>query len=256
MRIDVVTLFPEWFEQLTSLGVTGRAVNTENIQLVTWNPRDFTTNKHNQVDDRPYGGGPGMVMMAEPLALTLAAIKQQNTVDAPVSVMSPQGRAFNQAAAQQLAKRPRLILLCGRYEGIDQRLLDTCVDEHWSLGDYVISGGELAAAIVIDAVLRLLPGVLGHAQSAEQDSFSTGPAGEQGLLDCPHYTRPECWQGQAVPDRLLSGNHAAIADWRRQQSLLATWKERPELLIDATLSDTDRRLLAESITADVSSQKN
>ncbi len=247
MRIDVITLFPEWVQQLASLGVTGRAISDGKVELVTWNPRDFTEDKHNQVDDRPYGGGPGMVMMAEPLAQTVDAVKQQADAQACVSAMSPQGQVLNQAAIQQLAQRQRLILLCGRYEGIDQRLLDSCVDEQWSLGDYVISGGELAAGILIDAVLRLQPGVLGHQQSAEQDSFSQSETTGYGLLDCPHYTRPEHWRGQAVPETLLSGNHAAIADWRRQQALLATWKARPELLTGARLSKKDQHLLAAAL---------
>ena len=255
MRIDVITLFPEWIQQLASLGVTGRAISDGRVELVTWNPRDFTDDKHNQVDDRPYGGGPGMVMMAEPLTQTLHAVKQQGDTQALVSAMSPQGQVLNQAAIQQLAERQRLILLCGRYEGIDQRLLDTCVDEQWSLGDYVISGGELAAGILIDAVLRLQPGVLGHQQSAEQDSFSQDETTGYGLLDCPHYTRPEHWREQAVPEILLSGNHAAIADWRRQQALLATWKTRPELLTGATLTKKDQRLLAAALTEQESLKK-
>ncbi len=249
MRIDVITLFPEWVQQLASLGVTGRACSNGRVELVTWNPRDFTRDRHNQVDDRPYGGGPGMVMMAEPLSLTLDAVRQQAGPDAVVSAMSPQGRLLDQAAVRQLAKRDRLILLCGRYEGIDQRLLDTCVDEQWSVGDYVISGGELAAGIIIDAVLRLLPGVLGHQQSAEQDSFSQDETDGYGLLDCPHYTRPENWRGQVVPEILLSGNHAAIDNWRRQQALLATWKRRPELLSGVELSEQDQALLQAALAA-------
>ncbi len=247
MRIDVITLFPEWIQQLTTLGVTGRAITDGKVELITWNPRDFTDDRHNQVDDRPYGGGPGMVMLAEPLARTLAEVQRQDQARTLVSGMSPQGRVLDQQAVRELAKRPRLILLCGRYEAIDQRLLDSCVDEQWSLGDYVISGGELAAGVVIDAVLRLQPGVLGHQQSAEQDSFSQNATTGNGLLDCPHYTRPEDWRGQTVPEILLSGNHAAIADWRRQQALLATWKTRPELLAGAVLSEKDQRLLAAAL---------
>lgn len=246
MRIDVITLFPDWVRQLASLGVTGRALTDGKVELVTWNPRDFTEDRHNQVDDRPYGGGPGMVMMAEPLAKTIAAVRAHGGGETTVSAMSPQGRVLDQQAVRELAQRPRLILLCGRYEGIDQRLLDTCVDEQWSLGDYVISGGELAAGVIIDAVLRLQPGVLGHEQSAEQDSFSLTHA-VQGLLDCPHYTRPESWQGCEVPAVLLSGNHAAIAAWRRKQALLATWRQRPELLTAAALSQQDQALLAEAL---------
>lgn len=221
MRIDVITLFPDWLQGLRELGVTGRALRDERIDLRLWNPRDYTADQHQRVDDRPYGGGPGMVMQAQPLADTLAAVAPGA---ATVTLLSPQGRRFEQQLASEMAARERIVLICGRYEGIDQRFIDVHVDEAISIGDYVLSGGELAAAVIMDAVLRQLPGVLGHADSAAQDSFS------DGLLDCPHYTRPEQWQQLSVPEVLLSGDHAAIANWRRQQSLLATWHERPDLL--------------------------
>lgn len=238
MRIDVITLFPDWLTGMRELGVTGRALRDERIDLQLWNPRDFSTDQHQRVDDRPYGGGPGMVMQAQPLAATLDAVAPG---DAAVTLLSPQGRRFDQALANEMATRERIVLICGRYEGIDQRFIDARVDEEISLGDFVLSGGELAAAVIIDAVLRQLPGVLGHADSAQQDSFS------DGLLDCPHYTRPEQWQGQPVPALLLSGDHAAIASWRRQQSLLASWRERPDLLsraqLNGALSQQDYQLL-------------
>lgn len=236
-RIDVITLFPEWMAQLKTLGVTGRALAEGRVALHSWNPRDYAEGVHRSVDDRPYGGGPGMVMRPEPLAQAIEATKQAGPA-APVSLLSPQGRVLDQAAVQMLAQRPRLILVCGRYEGIDERVVNTHIDEEWSLGDFVLSGGEPAAAVLIDAVVRLLPDVLGHAESAAQDSFS------EGLLDCPHFTRPEAWQGQAVPPVLLSGDHARIAEWRRAQALHRTLARRPDLLAGEDLSDEDRQLLA------------
>lgn len=241
MRIDVVTLFPEQFRQLVDLGVTGRAIRQDKIQLKTWNPRDYTQDRHRTVDDRPYGGGPGMVMLVAPLRDTLAAVQADSEIPAKVGLMSPQGKPLNQQAIEELAARERLILICGRYEGIDERLIDTLVDEEWSIGDYVISGGELAAAVIIDAVSRLQAEVLGDSRSAEQDSFS------DGLLDCPHYSRPEKIDGQRVPDVLLSGDHAAIKKWRRQQALGKTWQKRPELLEDVELNNEDQTLLADFI---------
>jgi len=236
-RIDVITLFPEWMAQLKTLGVTGRALAEERVSLHSWNPRDYAEGVHRSVDDRPYGGGPGMVMRPEPLAQAIEAAQQAGP-PAPVSLLSPQGRVLDQAAVQSLAQRPRLILVCGRYEGIDERVVNRHVDEEWSLGDFVLSGGEPAAAVLIDAVVRLLPDVLGHAESAAQDSFS------QGLLDCPHFTRPEAWQGQAVPPVLLSGDHARIAEWRRAQALHRTLARRPDLLAAEDLSAEDRQLLS------------
>ncbi|MCF6263333.1 MAG: tRNA (guanosine(37)-N1)-methyltransferase TrmD [Xanthomonadales bacterium] len=241
MRIDVVTLFPDEFRQLVDLGVTGRAIREDKIQLQTWNPRDYTADRHRTVDDRPYGGGPGMVMMVEPLAKTLAAVAEASSIAAEVALMSPQGKALDQTAVEALASRQRLILICGRYEGIDERLIDALVDEEWSIGDYVLSGGELAAAVIVDAVSRLQADVLGDARSAEQDSFS------DGLLDYPHYTRPEDVAGDKVPKVLLSGDHAAIKKWRRKQALGRTWQRRPELLEKMELSKQDQALLTDFI---------
>lgn len=240
MRIDVVTLLPEHLRHMVEAGVTGRAFERGLAELATWNPRDDAADRHRTVDDRPYGGGPGMVIGVEPLAATLARAKGAGE-SAPVSLLSPAGRRLDHAAVKALSTRPRLILLCGRYEGIDQRLLEREVDECWSVGDFVLSGGELAAACLIDAVLRWLPGVLGDAQSAEQDSYA------DGLLDCPHYTRPEVWDDRAVPAALLAGDHKSIARWRRKQSLGATWRLRPDLLGRAVLSQTDRELLNDYI---------
>ena len=237
MRIDVVTLFPDEFVLLTGLGVTGRALANGVIELVTSTPRDYADNRHRKIDDRAYGGGPGMVMaVATPAATIKAAVA---VVDEPVkvSLLSPQGAQLDQGTVRQLAERPRLLLLCGRYEGIDERLVDSVVDEQWSIGDYVLSGGELPAAVLVDAVARLLPGVLGDEQSAEQDSFS------EGLLDYPHYTRPETVAGMKVPEVLLSGNHADIARWRRMQSLGRTWERRPDLIECAGLDEEDKALL-------------
>ncbi len=241
MRIDVVTLFPEQFRQLVDLGVTGRAIRQNKIQLKTWNPRDYTQDRHRTVDDRPYGGGPGMVMLVAPLQQALAAVQADSEIPAQIGLLSPQGKTLDQKAIEELASRQRLILICGRYEGIDERLIDTLVDEQWSIGDYVISGGELAAAVIVDAVSRLQAEVLGDSRSAEQDSFS------DGLLDHPHYTRPEEVDGRRVPDVLLSGDHAAIEKWRRQQALGKTWLKRPELLEKVELNKEDQALLTDFI---------
>ena len=239
MRIQVVTLFPEEFRPLVDLGVTGRALREGRVRLDTLNPRDFATDRHRTVDDRPYGGGPGMVMAVEPLRSTIRAAREQSEGRARVALMSPQGRVLDQAGARELAAREEMILVCGRYEGIDERLIELEVDEEWSIGDYVLSGGELAAAVLIDAVTRLLPGVLGHEQSAEQDSFT------DGLLDCQHYTRPETVEGKGVPPVLLSGDHGAIERWRRKQSLGRTWLRRPDLLEGLELDAESAQLLAE-----------
>lgn len=241
MRIDVVTLFPEMFEAIRGSGIPRRAIDRGLLELQMWNPRDFTFDRHRTVDDRPYGGGPGMVMQYEPLRDALQAIRAADEQMAPVIYLTPQGRKLDQAGVQELAERPRLILLAGRYEGIDERLIESEVDEEWSIGDYVLSGGELAAMVIIDAVTRLLPGALGHEDSAEQDSFSSG------LLDYPHYTRPEMIDGRAVPAVLLSGDHAAIARWRMKQALGRTWLRRPELLEQAGLSAEQQKLLAEFV---------
>jgi tRNA (guanine37-N1)-methyltransferase len=239
MRIQVITLFPDEFRPLVGLGVTGRALASGKAQLELLNPRDFARDRHRTVDDRPYGGGPGMVMAVEPLRSTIRAARERAGAETKVSLLSPQGRLLNQAAVRGLAERQELILVCGRYEGIDERLIELEIDEEWSLGDYVLSGGELAAAVVIDAVMRLLPGVLGDEQSAAQDSFT------DGLLDCQHYTRPEEIEGLAVPPVLLSGDHGAIERWRRKQSLGRTWLRRPELLRGLELNEETERLLAE-----------
>lgn len=240
MKIQVITLFPEEFRAMIDFGVTGRAVRDGRVSLELLNPRDFATDRHRTVDDRPYGGGPGMVMAIEPLRSAIRAARARDR-GSRVGLMSPQGRKLDQAGVQTLALRGGLILVCGRYEGVDERLVGSEIDEEWSLGDYVLSGGELAAAVMTDAVLRLLPGVLGDALSADQDSF-TG-----GLLDCPHFTRPEVLDGMAVPPVLLSGDHQAIARWRRKQSLGRTWSRRPDLLQQQILSEEDRILLAEFI---------
>jgi tRNA (guanine37-N1)-methyltransferase len=239
MRIQVITLFPEQFRPLVGLGVTGRAIDAGQVQLELLNPRDFARDKHRSVDDRPYGGGPGMVMAVEPLRSTIRAARERAGGSARASLLSPQGRLLDQAAVRELSQRPELILVCGRYEGIDERLIELEIDEEWSLGDYVLSGGELAAAVIIDAITRLLPGVLGDEQSATQDSFM------DGLLDCQHYTRPEEVEGLTVPPVLLSGDHGAIERWRKQQSLGRTWLRRPELLQALDLDDEDMKLLAD-----------
>ncbi len=239
MRIDVITLFPEATLELVGLGVTGRAIREGQVELKTWNPRDFATDRHRTVDDRPYGGGPGMVMAVEPLGATIRAARKAQVSEARVSLMSPQGRKLDQTGIKELAGRQGLILVCGRYEGIDERIIESEIDEEWSIGDYVLSGGELAAAVVVDAVTRLLPGVLGHEQSALEDSFM------DGLLDHPHYTRPELTGDKAVPEVLLSGDHAAIRRWRRKQALGQTWLRRPDLLEGRELDKEADLLLKE-----------
>lgn len=238
MRVDVITLFPEFVRQVAECGVTGRAVQRDMLQLHTWNPRDHTRDRHRTVDDRPYGGGPGMVMRYEPLRDAIRTVRRESP-QARVGYLSPQGRLLDQAAVREIASRPGLILVAGRYEGIDERLLEHEIDEEWSIGDYVLSGGELAAMVVIDAVARLQPGALGDEDSAEQDSFSAG------LLDCPHYTRPETVDGMAVPAVLLGGNHSEIERWRNKQALLRTWRRRPELLARLQLGHEQQALLKE-----------
>ena len=239
MRIDVVSIFPKMFDAVRDYGVTGRAIAKGLLQLTVWDPRDYTDDKHRSVDDRPYGGGPGMVMLAEPLARALAAARQAHASPVKVIYLSPQGRRLNHAGVEELAGRAGLIMLAGRYEGIDERLLATEVDEEWSIGDYVLTGGELPAMVVIDAVARQLPGVLGDADSAREDSYA------QGLLDYGHYTRPEVYRGQRVPAILLGGNHEQIRRWRLKQSLGRTWLRRPELLESLALDTESRDLLAE-----------
>ncbi|WP_020648376.1 tRNA (guanosine(37)-N1)-methyltransferase TrmD [Solimonas variicoloris] len=244
MKVEVITLFPEFVEQVTRFGMPRIAVEQGQLALSTRNPRDYSTNKWRRVDARPYGGGPGMVMEAEPLAAAVSdarAALGAAKVPTKVVYLSPQGSRFDQRWAERLSAEPGLILLCGRYEGLDERVLAAEVDFELSLGDFVLSGGELAAMVVIDAIARLLPGVLGDEQSAVNDSFSAG------LLDHPHYTRPEVWRDAAVPDVLLSGDHAKIARWRRQQSLGQTWLKRPELLDGLELDEDSRALLRDFI---------
>ena len=239
MRIDIVSLFPEFVAQIAGHGVVGRAQERGLLSIHGWNPRDYAEGNYRRVDDRPFGGGPGMVMLIDPLRAVLQAARAADPRPARVVYLSPQGAPLTQARARALVGHERLILLCGRYEGVDERLLQAEVDEELSIGDYVLSGGELAAAVVIDATARLLPGALNDAESAAQDSFE----GEDGLLDCPHYTRPVEHPLGNVPPVLLSGHHAEIARWRRQQSLGRTWLRRPDLIDRAALSKADRALL-------------
>jgi len=241
VRIGVVTLFPEMFSAITDYGVTGRAVKNGLISVECWNPREFTHDKHRTVDDRPYGGGPGMLMKVQPLRDAICAAKAAVGEGARVIYLSPQGRKLDQFGVAELAQYDKVVLVAGRYEGIDERLLETEIDEEWSIGDFVVSGGELPAMTLIDAVSRLLPGVLGHEDSASEDSFS------EGLLDCPHYTRPEDYDGRTVPEVLLSGNHEVIRRWRLQQQLGRTWQRRPDLLDGLQLNDEQQRLLDEFI---------
>jgi len=232
VNIYLITLFPELIQQAVAFGVLGRAIKQQQLKLQCFNPRDYTEDKHRTVDDRPYGGGPGMLMKVEPLAKAIMAAKdeagQTNGQPAKVVYLSPQGQQLDQQLVVDTAEQKNdLILIAGRYEGIDERLIESLIDEEWSVGDYVLSGGEFAALVVVDAITRLIPGVLGDAESAIQDSFM------QGLLDCPHYTRPETVDGQEVPDVLLSGDHKAIRRWRLKQSLGRTWLRRPDLLAAA-----------------------
>jgi tRNA (guanine37-N1)-methyltransferase len=238
--IGVISLFPEMFAAITEYGVTGRAIRNGLIEFHAWNPRDFTHDKHRTVDDRPYGGGPGMLMMVQPLRDAIHAARAAAKVDGKqvkVIYLSPQGRQLNQAGVRELSQHERLVFIAGRYEGIDERLIQSEIDEEWSVGDYVLSGGELPAMTLIDAIARFVPGVLGHEQSAEQDSFS------DGLLDCPHYTRPEVLDGQSVPKVLLSGNHEHIRQWRQLKSLERTLTRRPELLTNLALTAEQQQML-------------
>jgi tRNA (guanine37-N1)-methyltransferase len=239
MRFDVITLFPEMVLQAAQIGVTGKAIENNIVSLNVWNPRDFTHDRHKTVDDRPFGGGQGMVMKYKPLHDTVTAAKVDAKPDCKVVYLSPQGKQVTQALLQEAGELSQLVLVAGRYEGLDERFIQQDCNEEWSLGDYVISGGELAALIVIDGITRLLPNVLGNEQSALQDSHS------DGLLDYPQYTRPEVIENMAVPDVLLSGNHAQIAKWRMQQALGRTWQKRPDLLNKKTLSAEQERLLAQ-----------
>ncbi len=238
LKIGVISLFPEMLKAVTEFGITGRAVTNNLLDVSSWNPRDFTDDVHRTVDDRPYGGGPGMIMQAEPLKDAIDSARKI-LPSAKVLYLSPQGRRLDQEGVTELATQDELILLSGRYEGVDERLINAEVDEEWSIGDYVLSGGELAAMVLIDALSRTLPGALGHDESASQDSFF------EGLLDCPHYTRPEVWQGHEVPEILLSGNHEAIRKWRLKQALGQTWLRRPDLLDNKVLDQEQQILLDE-----------
>lgn len=248
MQFDVVSIFPEMFSALTESGITHRAFSKEICHLEVWNPRDFAADARRTVDDRPYGGGPGMVMMAAPLAGAIHAAKERQRsagVESPhVIYMSPQGKPLTHGKVRQLASMSGLVILCGRYEAVDQRLLDSMVDEEISMGDFVLSGGEIPAMALMDAVIRLLPGALHDELSAQEDSFVSG------LLDCPHYTRPPEYQGVSVPAVLMNGNHGEIAVWRRRQALLMTRVKRPDLLEKAEregmLSESDRKFLDDS----------
>jgi tRNA (guanine37-N1)-methyltransferase len=243
VKFDVITIFPEMLEAIARHGITRRALEEGIFELKTWDPRDFTADNYRRVDDRPYGGGPGMVMMPEPLqaAIRAARARQREAgVERPkVVLMSPQGERLGDDVVAQLAKEQGLVVVAGRYEGVDERLVKQYVDREVSIGDYVTSGGELPAMVMIDCIVRRLPGSLNDAESAAQDSFSAG------LLDWPHYTRPEEWNGDRVPEVLLSGNHAAIARWRRKQALGRTWDRRPDLIDEQALSIEDRKLLEE-----------
>ena len=241
MRIGVVSLFPHMFDAISEYGVTGRAVKEGLLTLAHWNPRDFTQDRHKTVDDRPYGGGPGMVMKVAPLQQAIHAAKQQLGPQTKVIALSPQGRQLDQQGLQELATREEMVFVAGRYEGIDERLIEQEIDEEWSIGDYVLSGGELAAMVMVDGIARLLPGVLGDEESAQQDSFMAG------LLDHQHYTRPEQWADRHVPSVLLGGDHEAIRQWRLKQSIGRTWLRRPDLLAVMTLNDEQNALLEQFI---------
>lgn len=255
MIFDVITLFPQMFDALTQYGITRRAAERGQYELRTWNPRDFTDDNYRTIDDRPYGGGPGMVMLAEPLAGAIAAARSRQAAagarSSRVIYLSPQGRLLTHDRVKALVAEPDvgLILLSGRYEGIDERLIRREVDEEISIGDYVLSGGELPAMVLMDSLVRQLPGVLGDMESAEQDSFV------QGLLDCPHYTRPEVYDGEGVPEVLMSGHHAVIAEWRLKQSLGRTAERRPDLLAERQLTEKETRLLAQYQQEQVSVQQ-
>lgn len=239
MKIALITLFPEMFEALTEYGVSGRAVNKGLLEISSFNPRDYTDDPHSTVDDRPYGGGPGMVLLIEPLRKAINAAKEWIDGKPLVVYLSPQGKVLQQAAVNNLATEQSIILVAGRYEGIDERLIQLEVDQEWSIGDYVLSGGEIPAMVLVDALIRQIPGALGHSDSASQDSFA------EGLLDCPHYTRPDKYQDLQVPEVLLSGNHEKIRQWRLQQSLLRTQQRRPDLMDRLELNTEQIALLKE-----------
>lgn len=239
MKIALITLFPEMFEALTDYGVSGRAVNQGLLEISSFNPRDFAEDAHSTVDDRPYGGGPGMVLMIEPLRKAISAAKDWIDGKPLVVYLSPQGKVLQQDTVNSMAEQQSIILIAGRYEGVDERLIQLEVDQEWSIGDYVLSGGELPAMVVVDALIRQIPGALGHSDSASQDSFA------DGLLDCPHFTRPDNYEELKVPDVLLSGDHEKIRQWRLQQSLLRTQQRRPDLLDRLELNNEQLALLKE-----------
>ncbi|MHA2938476.1 tRNA (guanosine(37)-N1)-methyltransferase TrmD [Vibrio sp. RC27] len=241
MWVGVISLFPEMFRSVTDFGVTGQAVKRGLLSINVWNPRDFTHDKHRTVDDKPYGGGPGMLMMVQPLTDAIQAAKEAAPGKTKVIYLSPQGRKLDQQGVEELATNENMILICGRYEGIDERVIESHVDEEWSIGDFVMTGGELPAMTLVDSAVRFIPGVLGDYASAEEDSFANG------LLDCPHYTRPENLDGNEVPAVLKSGNHQDIRQWRLKKSLGRTWLRRPELLENLALTDEQEALLAEFI---------
>jgi len=242
MQVGIVTLFPEMFTAVTDYGITGRACREGIVNVRYWNPRDFAADRHRTVDDRPFGGGPGMLMKTAPLQAAIRCARAETAASATVIYLSPQGRRLDQLGVMELAARPNLIMVCGRYQGIDERVLATEIDEEWSVGDYVLSGGELAAMVVLDAVTRFQPGALGHEDSAEQDSFAAG------LLDCPRYTRPQEFAGISVPEVLTGGNHEQIRRWQLKHSLGATWLKRPDLLPEQSLNSEQKALLAEFIS--------
>jgi len=244
MRIDVITLFPEMFDAIKQFGVTGKAIDRGLVELTYWNPRDYTSDRRSTVDDRPYGGGPGMVMMVQPLRDAIKDVKKAAHGKTHVVYLSPQGQRLDCKRVKALAEKVfssqvNLVLLAGRYEGIDERIIESDIDEELSIGDYVLTGGELPAMVLIDALTRLIPGALGHEDAAQQDSFF------EGILDCPHFSRPEEYEGECVPEVLLNGNHELIKRWRRKQALGKTWLKRPDLLTSLDLSEVDKALLAE-----------
>ncbi|GAB55667.1 tRNA (guanine-N1-)-methyltransferase [Glaciecola punicea ACAM 611] len=240
-RFSIVTLFPEMFTSFFSQGVIGRAVKKGLIEVAVYNPRDYTTDKHRTVDDKPYGGGPGMLMMVQPLTDAIASAKAASSEKSKVIYLSPQGRTLDFDGVQTLSQQTDLVLVAGRYEGIDERIIQTLIDEEWSIGDYVLSGGELPAMVLMDAVSRLIPDVLGHNQSAVEDSFTSG------LLECPQYTRPHTYAGKSVPEVLLSGNHEKIRQWRLQESLKRTLMKRPDLLNNLALTEEQQAILKKFI---------